>query len=981
LRKEELSPKKVSAYVVQYYSAHLARAGGDPGALLALVSNGWRQAWEELEGSYSGFLNDVTQAWRAAERVNQAAIGAGHPAPYLGSEVRCALCHASINSLVGNIPANLLVTLVDEKKWPPGKGLAYARQMPGSWHKALALAGVARHLPEPLQGNVLREAWETARAMQYFPEEGWRRFRFDVFEPFEDLPQAWELEAQEAEYASQLALVEDLGEDWGEFASYRPEPQYSRARALASFASHLPESLKGEVLHEALEAARAIEEPHHRANALTAIVTHWPAPLQDGVLDEALAAVRALDQHTVRVTSWTTKLGQDWAESLQSLAQAAAEQYSQYYRAQALAALAQYLAEPMKGKILHEAMGLAQALTGILTSESEQVRTLWAEPGPYQFKSLVPRKALELAQTAEDQDLRYRRAKILTAIGPQLPEPQKGKVLQEALGLVRSLKDALDSESIEVTEWPSGVLFRPYRQLDRIWGLELEPFGAEALRYRRAMALAALGPHLPGPQKGEILNEAFEGARTLVAAPQREEILDELLEGAWALDVARLRAEVLTALAPYLPEPSLCEAFEWAWVLDVARLRAEVLTALAPYLPEPMKGDALDATWGLVRVLQDQDYRARTLTALGPYLPEPHKGEVLDEALQLARTLEKPQSRAEVLAELMPYLPEPVKGNVLHEVLGLVRVFQWPPLQGKVLTALAPYLPEQLLPEALTAVRAIENEWAPEKPNPHRALTLIALLAHLPEALKAEVLPEVLAATQALKDENPLTWSYVLVGLAPHLPEALKAKVLLEALAAARALVDPDRLEGQRAYVLTVLALRLSEPLKSEALSEAVAAARARTHNGGLWVRTLVGLALQLPASLKDEVLSEAVAAARAIHYRGFQAEMLARLVSSLPERVKREVLSEAVVAIRGTLGDRDQRARVLSWLAPQLAELPATSLYPLWRETLHLQATQGRRYLLLDHYELINVLVKLGGVEAVTETTRAVQDVGQWWP
>jgi hypothetical protein len=431
LRKEELSPKKVSAYVVQYYSVHLTRAGGDPGVLLALVSNGWRQAWEELEGSYSGFLNDVTQAWRAAEQVNQAAIGAGHPASYLGSELRCALCHASINSLVGKIPSTLLVTLVDEKKWPPAKGLADARQMPGLWQKARALAGVARHLPEPLKGNVLREAWETARAIQFFPVEAWSGFNFYYFEPFEDLPQTSELEAQEAETTIQPSRAEDY---LSRFASQRSEPQYARARALANFASRPSEPLKSEALHEALEAARAVEEPYRRAEALTAVVTHWPEPLNGGVLDEALAAVWALNQHTLHVTSWTIELMSPEVMMLPAalgLAQTAAEQFSQYYRAQALAALVGYLPEPVRGEVLQEALAAARVF--------------------------VHNRGFQ--------------AELLASLAPHLSEPVKGEVLSEALVAARgTLGDrqrratALSRLAPQLAELPSASLYPLWRE-------------------------------------------------------------------------------------------------------------------------------------------------------------------------------------------------------------------------------------------------------------------------------------------------------------------------------------------------------------------------------------------------------------------------------------------------------------------------------------------------------------------------------------
>jgi hypothetical protein len=567
-------------------------------------------------------------------------------------------------------------------------------------------------------------------------------------------------------------------------------------------------------------------------------------------------------------------------------------------------------------------------------------------------------EALELAQVSAHQYAQYYRAQALAALAPYLPESEKAKVLDEALGLVRALKGALECES-ERARALMGVLESHSCELLPEALALAQAVEDQYFRYLRAEALAALAPCLPQPVKGEVLDEALRLARALKNAltsesdevkelarmvlfiphpwdyrtvaprlvftdsfrylqvlalaalwphllePLKGEVLPEALAAARALKEPQQRAEVLTVLAPHLPKPLPSEVLEAALALKPQQ-QAEMLTALVPYLPESMKDKALDEALVLVQVLKDEYYRACALTALGPFLPEPLKDKVLGDALQLARALEEPQRRATVLTALAPRLPEPVKSDVLHEALGLVRVLQWPHLQEEVLTALVPDLPEPLLPEALAAARAVGStiDWPQGIPNPHWARALGALIPRLPEPMKSEVLPE--------------------------------------ALAAARALVHP----AYRARTLGALVLHLPEPLKSEILPEALAAARA-----------LAG---------RD---------------RAFHAAALARLVPHLPESLKGEVLSEAVMVALGMLVDRDRRAKVLSRLAPQLAELPPASLYPLWRETLHLQATHGRQYLLSDQRALTPVLVKLGGVEAATETTRAILDVGQWWP
>ena len=63
LNEGQLLPKQASAYLMQYYGAHLERSESGVKAFLTLVSDGWRRGWSALEaGAYTGFLNDVDRA-------------------------------------------------------------------------------------------------------------------------------------------------------------------------------------------------------------------------------------------------------------------------------------------------------------------------------------------------------------------------------------------------------------------------------------------------------------------------------------------------------------------------------------------------------------------------------------------------------------------------------------------------------------------------------------------------------------------------------------------------------------------------------------------------------------------------------------------------------------------------------------------------------------------------------------------------------
>ena len=219
LDSDKLNPRQAPPYIVRYYGAHLQRAGAGAEHYYALVNAGWLQAWEALEGTYDGFLNDMVRAWRLAEAAGEQEQHAADRGRAIGLQCRYALIMASIKSLVSHIPPALLTVLIDNSVWTPVRGLAYARQMPEEKQRAEALVELASYLPEPL----LREALAVARA---------------------------------------IADAEN------------------RAGALTGLAPYLSEPLRGTALQEALAAARAIaEEEEAQLRVLVGLAPYLPEPL------------------------------------------------------------------------------------------------------------------------------------------------------------------------------------------------------------------------------------------------------------------------------------------------------------------------------------------------------------------------------------------------------------------------------------------------------------------------------------------------------------------------------------------------------------------------------------------------------------------------------------------------------------------------------------------------------------------------------
>jgi hypothetical protein len=256
LNEKQISPQEASPYIIQYYSTHLARADCGAQDFIDLVSEGWHRAWYWVEDTYAGFLNEVKRAWQTVKQINKESISAGKTAVYLGTELRCALCQASIFSLAENISPALLQVLVEKKVWTPLQGLAYARHILNDDAKAKALIGLVSFLQEPHLSDVLDEALKAAWGI---------KVKGDQAEVLADL----------APYLPEPRLDETLA------AAGMIEDEEHRSVVLSKLAPHLTEPL----LTKALEVAWTIKDAMLLGKALGGLAPHLPVLQISEVLD------------------------------------------------------------------------------------------------------------------------------------------------------------------------------------------------------------------------------------------------------------------------------------------------------------------------------------------------------------------------------------------------------------------------------------------------------------------------------------------------------------------------------------------------------------------------------------------------------------------------------------------------------------------------------------------------------------------------
>ena len=688
LNDGRLPPEGAPPYVVRSYGAHLERSAGEPTALLSLVSDGWRRAWVAAEGSYAGFLNDVDRAWRCAERIDRNEAAAEREIPYLGVEIRCALCRASVSTLAANAPPELIAALVKQNRWTGSKGLAYARMIPQAAGRARALALLAPLLPQAQREAVLKDAMQAARSEAYPSQRAEALVQVSLHLADDDRRQA----VDEALIAAQAVEY-----DW------------VRAESLAVVAPHLSEPLKAQVLKDALRSAHATRLPGIHAEALSAVAPQLPEPLRQRVLGQAIVEVRKSGGYSEPkvLASIASLLPDAEREKVLERALGAARGVEHArVRAELMATVAVRLPEPLRATVLAEALSAVEAVW----PASHRCDAL-AALAPYLPAPLLDH-AERLASAAGDEEPRIQ---LLRELAPRLPRPLKEDALRDALTMALGIGDAwLRSKLLtEVAE----QLPDPLRR-DALNGALA---AARSVSPRsRAESLAAAASRLPEPQRIDVLSEAFDVA------------LDAASGG-----VDNLYANTMAVLEPLLPEPLKEKAR--TEIIRAARAyagatRAQLLVLAMDGLPPDVRQRLLDEALAEARAdlapgsHTHSGIAAGGLAVVARQLPDGPKEAVLLEVLSAVESVVDESTRAAAVRYAAPYL----SGALLERLLTVASAIRNEGARADALGDLADCLPPHLGAQAVAAAETIKSPGA-------RLRALVALASHLPERTLREV--------------------------------------------------------------------------------------------------------------------------------------------------------------------------------------------------------------------------------------------------
>jgi len=893
LLQKLIQPKDTSIYCIQNYGAHLERLGTSDHELFKLVSKDWLQAWFELEGMYSGFLNDVERAWNQAIKIFL--DGNGDKVEALVWQIKCGLYKSSVAALSANINPVLLVLAVQEKLINPTQALVMVKRNPSSDNKVKAISALASKIPTDLMREVLFIAqtmefeWSRAKALRelapHLPEE----LLGEALQSAQSINE----EGHRANALSGLVqyLPDGLLRDAVQ-ALQVMDDEWIRMFALSEISPHLLGEQREEALGEALQAALAIKDNWTRVYALSEMVPHLEKKQREAVLEEALQTAQEIKDDWSRVDALHViipHLPQKKREALTKKALQVAQTIEiEVSRVDAISKIASYLPQGQRDAVVREALQAAQAI-------DEEWRRAFAleDLAPHLTEGLLG----EALQVARSINYEWGRTRALRGLAPQLPE----RLLEEVLQAVQTLKD--EGERAEAL-----VELAP-RLSEDLLAEALQAASAIENEGDRAKSLGGLAPHLPqrllrealqtaqAIEKGECKAYALSEIALKLSEGQREEIVREALQAAQAIDDKASWAEALKEIISHLPEGLLHEALLTAQSIEDNENRASALGELAKRLQKRQRKSVAREALQAAQAIKNESRRASVLSELAsqfsermliedalqtakdikhewskvdalngliPHLPE----EMLREVLQAVQTIEGKWARARALSEIVPRLSEEQREKVMEEELRVAQTIEDNSMQAKVLCEISPYLPEEVrddvIKEAFQAALDIEKDW-------NRAITLLELAPFLPEGKREIVIREVFQFDMIIEDAE--VWANVLIELTTHLPEGKREVVLKEAFQA----IQFIEIESNRVYSLN----RLVPYLPKELLIKSLYAAKAIKDE---WSRAeaLTGLTPYLPEDQKEAIVREALQAALTIEYEGFRVDTLRKLLPIL---------------------------------------------------------------------------------------------------
>jgi len=358
--------------------------------------DGWYEACEKV-GKASIFMIGLNQAWELAKsEYSQDACSS------VSRQCRYALTKSSINSLMSNIPSELVLLLVEYKVWMPAQGLAHIQGFSSPEQQARMLEKVSRYL----SGSLLIEALKTAKRIK--KESGEPIVISRVIEEFPELlPEVIDLMATSGDESKKekvvLILSKNIQKSLLPYAINSIQTLSSRKMKKISLEELVCHSPK-ELIPDIFALSKKIEDTEFKAYVIRELAHSLPQNLTS----EALEISQLIDDEKFKA-DFLTRISNDMPQSLMS---GALKMLQKFQNQELISTVIQEFANHLPQNILPEALKISQQI------ESEYFRARAMRALAYRHSYELSIELLDLCAQFQDN---YYRVMLLSALAASIP--------------------------------------------------------------------------------------------------------------------------------------------------------------------------------------------------------------------------------------------------------------------------------------------------------------------------------------------------------------------------------------------------------------------------------------------------------------------------------------------------------------------------------------------------------------------------------
>ena len=925
------------AYIHSHLTWHMEKAG-DIESIHVLLSeenengkNGWYGALDSL-GLNAVFIEDLIRAFNLAEKSSENQIQNEYKSSSIGLEIRYALIYASINTLSAHIPADLLITLFETKKWTETKVFVYALKEPNLHDRVIKLMYVYQKATyESIKKDSLEQALSSALKIQN---------DYDRLEAFSFIVP--HLDGQKKEEVIDQALS----------SAFKIQNDCNRSQALSFIVPHLDGQKKEEVIDQALFSASKIQNDYNRLEAFSFIVPYLDGQEKEEVIDQALSsAFKIQDEYYLsRAFSFIVPHldGQKKEEVIDQALSSASKIQNNYYRLEAFSFIVPYLDGQKKEEVIDQALSSASKIQDDYCRSQALSCIISHLDG--QEKEEVVNQTLSSAFKIQNE---ISRSRAFSFIVSHLDGAKKEEVIDLALSSASNIQD------------------------DKC----------------RSQVLSCIAPHLDGAKNEDVFNQALSVASKIrdydsqlkllsslvrhLDGAKKEEVIDLALSSASNIQDDKCRSQVLSFIVPHLDgtknEEQIDQALSVASKIQVADYLLQSLSFIVPHLYGLKKEEVIDISLYAASMIEvDDEYRFEALSFIVPHLDGEKKEKAIDFALSTVSTIKGNclGTFTKSLSSLVSHFDGAKRDEQIEHALFAISNIQNEYLLLQSLSCIVPHLDgvkkEDLIDLALSVASNIQND-------DYRSQAFSYIIPHLDGAKKEEVIDLALsAAVSNIQDDYSLLES--LSSIVPYL-DGPKYEELINQTCSAGLKLDYD---SNRPHSLFSLVVPLDGTQKEELIKKSFFVA-SKIQNEFYRFKVFSCIVSNLDGLKKEEMLEQILSAVSNFQDDYYTLQSLFCIVPHL-DGLKEELFDQAF-AVASNIRDDRMQSTAFSTMVPYLSSLPLNSQYSWWRKAIKVLRERTRKSLLMDISILIPVISYFGDNDAIFEISEAISDVSRWWP